>query len=379
MIRDSLENVIFGNDNTGLGETFNWGFLTPFDLENKDETSLKIIEENILQQKQLGLKSFKFSLSWSDIMPIETEVNLESLDFYSKIIAVCLKFELEPFVVFFDGNTPNWILDKGGWTNRAIVNWFENYVSTVVNCFESKVKYYVVFKETACFSEANQFLRKQIPTKKNIEKFIPSIHHAVLCQSVAAKTVKKNLIDAQIGTTFSFYSLNARTFLIKDLNATDRADALLNKIFIEPALGLGYPIELLPFLKNIKKHYIVGDDELIKTDFDFIFIQNISKVNIGYNSYVPYINAKIIELKNPSILKNEEITDNALFQMVLKFSKYKGVKKIFVLDNKLFVSNKFEVNKPEGIKSDAFIQTYFKHFVYIKSKISKFEGCYFFI
>jgi hypothetical protein len=94
---------------------------------------------------------------------------------------------------------------------------------------------------------------------------------------------------------------------------------------------------------------------------------------------VPYINAKIIELKNPSILKNEEITDNALFQMVLKFSKYKGVKKIFVLDNKLFVSNKFEVNKPEGIKSDAFIQTYFKHFVYIKSKISKFEGCYFFI
>lgn len=377
MINKNLENGFFDSFKKALGEEFFWGSSTLLDLREINDLLLKEIEEKLTKQKLLGLKTFKFSLSWSLVFPTEKVVNQEILDFYAKVITICLSLEVEPYVVFFDGTTPDWVTDNGGWANRQIINYFENYVATVVRFFVNKVKYYVVFKTTSCFSDVNQFLSKQIPNKKNIDNFMPSIHHAVLCQSIAVKTVKKFSADAQIGTTFSFASLRSSTFSIKDLKATDRADALLNKIFIEPALGLGYPLELLPFLKNIKKHFYLGDEELIKTHFDFIFVQNLIKVNIAYNSYIPYLNAKIIKTKNNDTQKKEEAFDNSLYQMVLKFSQYQVVKKIFLVDNKLFITSDFDLNKPDDTNLSILYQVFFKQIVYIKSKISQFEGCYF--
>ena len=68
------------------------------------------------------------------------------------------------------------------------------------------------------------------------------------------RMIRKNITDANIGTTFSCSHIDpyrdGPTNAYKDLAAVQRMDALLNRLYIEPSLGLGYPIDGLPALKE---------------------------------------------------------------------------------------------------------------------------------
>ena len=72
-----------------------------------------------------------------------------------------------------------------------------------------------------------------------------------------------------MGTTFSCSVVKPKNFFRRHVGAAKRLDALLNRFFIEPALGLGYPTDEIPGLKRIEKHFELGDQDLMKFDFDF--------------------------------------------------------------------------------------------------------------
>jgi len=59
--------------------------------------------------------------------------------------------------------------------------------------------------------------------------------------------------ESTIGTTFSCSQITPYSHKPKDILAADKADALLNRLFIEPSLGMGYPTENVPVLKRIEK------------------------------------------------------------------------------------------------------------------------------
>jgi len=108
------------------------------------------------------------------------------------------------------------------------------------------------------------------------------MHHAVLCQSVGYNAIKSIDSKAQVGTTYSCSYITPYSASPKDKEAAYRVDALLNRLFIEPTLGLGYPIEALPFLKKTK-YTRPEDDELMKVTFDFIGIQNYTREVIAHS------------------------------------------------------------------------------------------------
>jgi beta-glucosidase len=82
-----------------------------------------------------------------------------------------------------------------------------------------------------------------------MSNFLPAVHHTALCQAEGARVIRRNVSDAVIGTTFSCSHIEPHTHRFADIKAAQKVDALLNRLFLEPALGLGYPIEDLPFLR----------------------------------------------------------------------------------------------------------------------------------
>jgi len=328
--------------------------------------------------KQMGIPNFRFSLSWSRIIPDGTgEINQEGINFYHKVIDYCLEKDIQPFITLYHWDLPQVLELKGGWANRDILEWFQDYVSVCLDAFKGKVTHWMVLNEPMVFTGAGYFLGLHAPGRKGFKNFIPAMHHAVLCQAIGYNTI--NAIDpkAQVGTTFSCSYITPYSFSNKDIIAANRVDALLNRLFIEPSLGLGYPVDTLPFLRKVKQYTLEGDAELMKVEFDFIGIQNYTREVIAYSIFTPHINAKIIPADKRKVFYTAmdwEVYPEAIFQMIQKYQEYEGVKKILITEN----GASFPDEVFDGVVQDDnrvhFIKSYIEQVLRAKQSCSKIAG-----
>lgn len=329
-------------------------------------------KEDIALAKSMGVPNFRFSLAWSRILPEGTgEVNQAGLDFYHKVIDACLEVGIEPFVTLYHWDLPLALEQQGGWTNRQIVSWFTEYVIVCGNAFKDKVKYWMVLNEPSVFTGGGYFLGLHAPGKKGLGNFLPAMHHALLCQSIGYTTLKAIAPEAQVGTTISCTYITPKAYTEKDLKAAERIDCLLNRAFIEPSLGLGYPVATLPFLKHMAKHIQKGDDELLKVTFDFIGLQNYTREVVAHNSYVPYINAKIVPAPKrnvPHTTMDWEIYPKSIYYLLLKYQQYEGIKKIIITENGAAFNDVLKDNKVQDKERIQYLQSYLEQVLYAKEK-----------
>lgn len=294
-------------------------------------------EEDLILMKSLNIQNFRFSISWSRVIPSGVGVpDPEGIKFYNRLIDKCLELDIEPWVTLYHWDLPYALEQKGGWTNREIVGWFKEYVAICVKNFGDRVKNWMVLNEPLVFVGAGYFLGIHAPGKKGIKNFLPAMHHAALCQAEGARIIKKYFPLAQVGTTFSCSLIEPLRPTVKDKLAAKRIDALVNRMFIEPALGMGYPVEDLEFLKKLKKYQLPGDEELLKFDFDFIGVQNYTREIVRHSWFVPFVKARNIKAdkrKVPLTAMNWEIYPESIYQMLKKFNSYEGVGKIYVTEN----------------------------------------------
>jgi len=142
-------------------------------------------EDDILLMKSLNIKHFRFSLSWSRIIPNGNgKISKEGIDYYNRVINFCLECGITPWVTLYHWDLPQALQNKGGWTNRAITEWFEIYAQTCAKHFGDRVKNWMVLNEPMVFTGAGYFLGVHAPGNKGLKKFLPAIHHAVLCQAI---------------------------------------------------------------------------------------------------------------------------------------------------------------------------------------------------
>jgi len=335
-------------------------------------------KEDIQIIKKLGIPNFRFSLSWSRIIPSGIgEINQKGIEFYHNVIDFCIENDIEPFVTLYHWDLPLELEKKGGWTNREILDWFEQYVSVCIQEFGQKVKNWIVLNEPSVFTGAGYFFGIHAPGKRGINNFLPAMHHTLLCQSIGFKTIKEKCPNAFVGTTYSCTYITPKTYSDKDLKAAERVDTLLNRAFIEPSLGLGYPIKTLPFLRHISKYFLPGDDELIKVKFDFIGLQNYTREVISHNTYVPYINAKIVPAKKRNVdytMMNWEIYPKSIYYLILKFSKYIGVNKIIITENGASFFDEFKYEMFDDKERINYIKSYLQQVLLAKQNGGKVDG-----
>jgi len=335
-------------------------------------------KEDIAIIKELGIPNFRFSLSWSRIIPDGIgEVNQAGIDFYHKVLDACIENGIEPLVTLYHWDLPLALEKKGGWTNREILDWFTAYVTVCVKAFQSKVKYWIVLNEPSVFTGGGYFLGVHAPGKKGLNNFLPALHHALLCQAIGCKTIKQLQPEAQVGTTFSCTYITPKTYTEKDIKAAERVDTLLNKVFIEPSLGLGYPVKTLPFLKHIAKYFRKGDDELLQAAFDFIGLQNYTREVVAHNSYVPYINAKIIPAHKRNVnytAMNWEIYPKSIYYMIQKFSQYDGIQKLLITENGASFFDEVKRDSISDKERTDYLQSYLQQVLYAKESGGKVAG-----
>jgi beta-glucosidase len=211
----------------------------------------------------------------------------------------------------------------------------------------------MVLNEPAGFTTLGYWAGVHAPDRTGIGKFLSTVHHTSLCQAEGGRIIRRNVNNSHIGTTFSCSHIEPYKLTERYQKSAKRLDVVLNRLFIEPSLGMGYPYEDLPLLKKIEKYIQPGDMDKLPFDFDFIGLQNYFRV-VTKPSIIPYIWANRVKPDTNAELTEMgwEVAPEGMYRILKQFSKY-PVKEIIITENGAAFPDQLEngrVHDPQRIK-----------------------------
>lgn len=316
--------------------------------------------DDLYLMHSMNIRNYRFSVSWSRILPEGTgRINQAGIDFYNRLIDLSLDLGITPWITLYHWDLPHSLEVKGGWTNRDVKDWFSDYVAICVKNFGDRVKNWMVLNEPTVFSAAGYFFGVHAPGRKSIEGFLAAAHHAALAQAHGARVIKVLQPESNVGTTFSCSHVEPYTNREKDIKAAKKADLLLNRLFIEPLLGMGYPVNEIKTLRRIEKYIKQNDEQDLKFDMDFIGIQNYTREIIRYAMFVPFLQAKIVNAKDRNVEMTAmewEVYPESIYHILKKFQAYENIPPLIITENGAAFPDTLQNNRVHDPKRLQYIQ-----------------------
>lgn len=241
-------------------------------------------KEDIRLMKELGLKAYRFSVSWTRIFPEgKGRINKKGIEFYNSLIDELIKNNIAPVITTWHGDLPLIFEDKGGWRNRELIDHYADYASFLFETFGDRVKKWITHNEPWCAA----FL--------GIDDFSESLtiaHNLFIAHAKAVSAYRKSKNgNGKIGITLNLGSQYAATDTEEDISAAKIADGFINRWFLHPVLKGEYPSDMVEFYRR-KGHFPEiqeGDMELLKDNIgDFLGINYYTRsvVKKAYNDSV---------------------------------------------------------------------------------------------
>jgi beta-glucosidase len=345
--------------------------ITACDFYNSYQSDINLISH-------LNIPNFRFSISWPRIMPTGTHpVNQAGIDYYNKIIDSLLEQGIEPWVTLYHWDLPHALEVNGGWTNRESVSWFSEYVEICAKHFGDRVKNWMVINEPSVFTGAGYFLGIHAPGKKGITNYLKAMHHVTLATAAGGKILRDKVANANIGTTFSCTHIEPFSQNAKDIEAAKRVDTLLNRTFIEPILGMGYPQKDLAVLKKLNNYIKEDDLNNLAFDFDFIGLQCYTREVVKASLLTPYIGAELISAEKRNVIATDmgwEVYPPALYHILKRFNSYENIRKIIITENGAAFPDTVTNGKVYDIKRTHFIQDHLEQILKAKEDGLNVDG-----
>lgn len=183
-----------------------WDVLAPGHVLH-DETGLVACDhyhrfrEDVALMKKIGLKSYRFSISWSRVLPHGTgEVNQKGLDFYISLVKELRAAGIEPMVTLYHWDLPYELYLKGGWLNPESPQWFAEYTAVVVKALSPWVKYWMTINEPQCFIGISYKGGAHAPFLDQPTSLLPATRNVLLAHGRSVRVIRElAVLSPQIG------------------------------------------------------------------------------------------------------------------------------------------------------------------------------------
>ncbi|HEY3971836.1 MAG TPA: GH1 family beta-glucosidase [Candidatus Sulfotelmatobacter sp.] len=228
--------------------------------------------EDIALMRAMNQNSYRFSVSWPRIQPAGTgSANSKGIDYYSRLVDDLLAARIRPLVTLYHWDLPQTLEDSGGWTNRDTAARFAEYVQLVAQALGDRVTDWNIFNEPAAFVDLGYLEGTHAPGRKSLLDFLRATHVVNLAQGAGFRALKAARPSSRVGTAFSMSSCEPATDSEEDKLAAERAHAITNTWFLDPALRGRYP-DALTFLPETAMRIQSGDIDKMRAPLDFIGI-----------------------------------------------------------------------------------------------------------
>ncbi len=178
---------------------------TPEKIKNNDNGDIACdhyhrFREDVKLMKEIGLKAYRFSVSWPRILPNGTgEVNQKGIKFYRELLTELKAADIVPMMTIYHWDLPLVLQEKGGWCNREIKDWFAQYVRVIAENLGDLCDYYITFNEPSVFVKG-YINGTHAPGLKYTPNYYVKAFHNILCaHGAAVKVLREVLPNAKIG------------------------------------------------------------------------------------------------------------------------------------------------------------------------------------
>ena len=228
--------------------------------------------EDIALLRAMNLNSYRFSISWPRIQPAGSgPANSKGVDYYSRLVDALLEARIRPFVTLYHWDLPQALEDAGGWPNRDTASRFADYVQVVALALGDRVSDWMLFNEPSAFCDLGYLEGRHAPGRHSMFDFLRASHTVNLAQGAGFRALKAAHPSTRVGTAFSMSACEPATNSEEDRLASERAHAITNLWFLEPALNGRYP-EALAFLPETAMGIKSGDLDKMRAPLDFVGI-----------------------------------------------------------------------------------------------------------
>ena len=227
---------------------------------------------DVLLMRDLGLNAYRFSISWSRILPDgRGGVNLAGLAFYDRLIDQLLQQGIAPAVTLYHWDLPAALDDAGGWLNRDIAGWFADYASVVVRSLGDRVPMWTTLNEPWVSSDAGYLHGVHAPGHKSIAETPLASHNLLRAHGAGIQAIRAEG-GRQAGLVVNLEPKYPASESPADLAATRRADAYMNRQFLDPVFRGHYPEEMPEIYGSLWPEFSSEDFALIQQPLDFLGI-----------------------------------------------------------------------------------------------------------
>ncbi len=234
--------------------------------------------EDVALMRELGVDSYRFSLSWPRIQPGgRGGGNREGIAFYDRLIDDLLAAGIKPMATLFHWDTP--VELSGGWMSRDTANRFADYSFLAAEAFGDRVSSWVTINEPATVTLNGYALGIHAPGHALLFDALPAAHHQLLGHGLAVGALRDAGVTGRIGITNVHSPVEPAGDGEEDALYAALFDVIHNRIFSDPVLLGRYPEVPEPFRDLLGVFDEVDADDLrtISAPIDFF----------GLNYYFP--------------------------------------------------------------------------------------------
>lgn len=228
--------------------------------------------EDIALMHDLGLDAYRFSIAWPRVLPQGTgAINQKGLDFYSRLVDALLEKNITPWMTLFHWDLPQALQERGGWGNRDILGWFEDYTRVMADALGDRVKNVMVINEPSTYAYHGHFDGAHAPGLQSKDLLFKAVHHQNMAIVQSYKLLKSMNSAWNVGSAYTLFPARPASNSAADVKAAAYMDALCNGAYFDPLFKGQYP-DLIE--KDIAHAVKDGDLKTLHTTLDFIGLQH---------------------------------------------------------------------------------------------------------
>ena len=227
--------------------------------------------EEIALMRDMGLKAYRFSISWPRILPSGFgQVNSAGLDFYSRLVDGLLDAGIVPYATLYHWDLPQTLEDRGGWPQRDTAKAFLEFAELTARSLGDRVKDWITLNEPWVSAFHGYHTGEHAPGIQSIEAAVPASHHLLLAHGMSVPIIRRDSSDAKVGITLNLGPQVPASSSQADHVAASLEDGKLNRWFLDPLIGRGYPEDVVEAYGVPMDFISSGDMAAIEAHLDFL-------------------------------------------------------------------------------------------------------------
>ncbi len=230
--------------------------------------------------RDLGLRAYRFSISWPRVLPEGTgRINEAGLAFYDRLVDTLLEADITPYATLFHWDYPYELFCRGGWLNGESPAWFAEYAGVIVDRLGDRVKHWMTMNEPQCFLGFGHVTGSHAPgLKLDWTEYLRATHHALLAHGLAVRAIRAHsgggarIGWAPVGVVKmpASDSAGAVDLARRAMFAMEKKDFWVNSWFMDPVFLGKYPEDGLDVFGAAAPDVRDGDMDIISSPVDFL-------------------------------------------------------------------------------------------------------------